>query len=234
MDQVMMESPGGTAAGTGAPRPSLAEPAVTLMVSTDGSGGAFRSISLALASHPASTEVLRIVVNAGTYDEVGLELRDNLQIVAAPGCDLGSETAVVITSRQDRPVVSSSAIGAVIRGLQIEHRGPFGSMACVVIEGGDLRMEDCIVTGTVSVGVLICGESTPTIADCQLLRCCGDGIKVVENAEPLVCGCDLHSNDGHKIIRTLRIASLYRKYTGALTVENFWQRIGILCMLSLV
>ena len=69
-------------------------------------------------------------------------------------------------------------------------------------------MEDCIVTGSVSVGVLICGESTPTIADCQLLRCCGDGIKVVENAEPLVCGCDLHSNDGQIIISTLSSASI--------------------------
>ena len=210
MDQVMMESPGSTSAGAGAPQSEgrpLAEPAVTLMVSTDGSGGAFRSISLALASRPASAEVLRIVVNAGTYDEVGLELRDNLQIVAAPGCALASDTAVVLTSRQDRPIVSSSAIGAVIKGLQIEHRGPFGSMACIVIEGGDLRMEDCIVTGSVSVGVLICGESTPTIADCQLMRCCGDGIKVVDNAEPLVCGCDLHSNDGYKI-STLCSASL--------------------------
>ena len=210
MDEVMEDSSAAQAFFRPASEQTLLpETDVTVTVSTAGGGGTFLNISEALAVHTQGT--VRIIMSAGTYEEVGLELRDGIQIVAAEGCVPATDGAVVLTSRKDKPVVTSSAKGAIIRNLQVEHRGPFGSMACVVVEAGDLALEDCLITGSVSVGVLICGTATPTIDHCQVLRCCGDGIKVVDSAEPLVRGCELRSNDGFGIFCTGASAGVYRQ-----------------------
>ena len=188
----------------------LPDPALTVSVSVAGGGGDFLSISDALLAHPM-VQPLRIIMSAGTYEEAGLELPDKVQIFSAEGCVPATGSAVVLMSRQDKPVVKSSGKGAVIRNLQIEHRGPFGSMASVIVDDGDLLLEGCIITGSVSVGVLICSTSRPTIADCQVLRCCGDGIKVLDSAEPLVRCCNIHSNDGFGIFCTGSSGGIYRQ-----------------------
>ena len=190
------------------PRPKF-EPLLIVRVSTGGEGGTFASVSQALASRKDPDKPMRIVVDPGTYEEAGLVLQDNLEIIAAEGSFPATDSAVVITCRQDKPVVTSAAMGSYVVNVQIEHRGPFGSTASVLVEEGDLWLEGCLVTGSVSVGVLVCGMSTPTIVDCQILRCCGDGLKVVDSAVPLVRGCTLYNNDGFGIFCTGASAGVY-------------------------
>lgn len=188
----------------------LPQPTQTVVVSPPGGPGDYSSLAEALVAHPSSCGTLRLVVHAGTYAEVGLQLHDNLQIVAAEGCVPGSDTAVVLTSRQDRPILMSSATGAVVRGLQIENRGPFGSMASILVEGGDARFESCLITGSGCVGLLICGASTPAVVGCELVRCSGDGIKVVEMAAPNVSWCNINNNHGFGIFCSGASTGVYR------------------------
>jgi hypothetical protein len=70
-------------------------------------------------------------------------------------------------------------MGAVLRDIRIEHPGPFGSMASVVIEAGNLRLENCVLTGSVTIAVLMCGTAAPVLDGCEVYLCSGDGIKVL-------------------------------------------------------
>lgn len=168
-------------------------PVVT--VSTKPGAADFSSISAALNSAQGD-HGLRVIVEGGTYEESVLELKKGIQIVAAEGCGTTSATPVVISARADHPALCSRVEGALLRDIRIEHQGPFCSMACVVIEAGDVRFERCIVTGSVSIGILICGSATPTLKDCEILLCCGDGVKVADCARPELHGCSVHDNDG--------------------------------------
>jgi pectin methylesterase-like acyl-CoA thioesterase len=145
---------------------------------------------------------MRISVRGGVYEEGQLDIPAGLQVVAADGCEPDSASPVIIAARADHPAISSRAKGALIRGIRIEHNGPFGSMACVVIEAGDIRMENCVVTGSVSIGVLVHGDSTPSLVGCEVLVCCGDGIKVSETGAPNILQCMIHDNDGFGIFCT--------------------------------
>jgi len=131
-----------------------------------------------------------------------LDMRQGVHIAAKEGCGPTSESPVVVTARADHPAVCSRVDGARMSGVRIEHHGPFGSMACVVVEAGDIRLEDCVVTGSVSIGVLICGCSTPTLQACEVQGCCGDGIKIADAAQPTVTKSRVHNNDGFGIFCT--------------------------------
>eukprot|EP00961_Rhodomonas_salina_P194198 2622107-Rhodomonas_salina.1 len=119
-------------------------PVVT--VSTKPGAADFTTISAAVNS--AGETGLRIVVEGGIYEESVLELKKGTQVVAAEGCGTGSATPVVITARADHPAVCSRVSGALLRDVRIEHQGPFCSMACVVIEAGNIKFERCVVTGS--------------------------------------------------------------------------------------
>eukprot|EP00292_Cryptomonas_paramecium_P033697 CAMPEP_0113694008 /NCGR_PEP_ID=MMETSP0038_2-20120614/20014_1 /TAXON_ID=2898 /ORGANISM="Cryptomonas paramecium" /LENGTH=968 /DNA_ID=CAMNT_0000616209 /DNA_START=50 /DNA_END=2952 /DNA_ORIENTATION=- /assembly_acc=CAM_ASM_000170 len=154
---------------------------------------------------------MRISIKGGVYNEGQLEIPGGVQIVAAEGCELDSTSPVIITARADHAVIASRSKGAVIRGIRLEHNGPFGSMACVLIESGDLKMENCVVTGSVSIGVLIHGDASPTLIGCEVLVCCGDGIKVSENASPVVSQSMIHDNDGFGIFCTGNSAGVFKE-----------------------
>eukprot|EP00291_Cryptomonas_curvata_P003159 CAMPEP_0172198152 /NCGR_PEP_ID=MMETSP1050-20130122/27914_1 /TAXON_ID=233186 /ORGANISM="Cryptomonas curvata, Strain CCAP979/52" /LENGTH=1062 /DNA_ID=CAMNT_0012874913 /DNA_START=148 /DNA_END=3333 /DNA_ORIENTATION=- len=154
---------------------------------------------------------MRISVRGGVYEEGQLDIPAGLQIVAADGCEPDSASPVIIAARADHPAISSRAKGALIRGIRIEHNGPFGSMACVVVEAGDIRMENCVVTGSVSIGVLVHGDSTPSLVGCEVLVCCGDGIKVSETGAPTILQCMIHDNDGFGIFCTGTSAGLFKE-----------------------
>jgi len=185
----------------------------TVRVSTTGADGAFTLVSQALAARTDPDMAMRIIIAPGTYEEEGLVLQDNLELIADEASAPATDSAVVITCRQDAPVMTSSSVGSYIKNVQIEHRGPFGSSSSLLIEDGDLWLEGCLITGSVSAGVLITGRSTPTILNCSILRCCGDGVKVVDGAEPMLRGCRLYNNDGFGIFCTGSSSGFYEGHS---------------------
>jgi len=192
-----------TALGTATSPVNMEQDVKTVTVSNKPETNAdFSSISAALASIREKKEKTRIVVDGGTYDEEALELEEGVQIVAAPGCTPSSENPVIVAARADHPVIFSDLNDAYLCNLKIDHRGPFGSMACVVVESGNLTIDSCVITGSVSVGVLVCGTGAPSLINCEILQCCGDGIKVADSATPTVEGCSIHDNDGFGIFCT--------------------------------
>lgn len=139
----------------------------------------YPSIGDALRAAPSdSSTVFRIIVAGGLYEEGLLELKSNVHIIAAPDAAPTSDNPVIIAACGDHPSICSRVTGAVLRDIRIEHPGPFGSMASVVIEAGNLRLENCILTGSVTIAVLMCGAATPVLQGCEVYLCCGDGIKV--------------------------------------------------------
>jgi len=155
------------------------EDMTTVTVALQG-GADFSCIGDALRAAPAdSPSVFRIIVAGGFYEVGLLEMKPNVHIIAADGCSPTSENPVIIAAQDDHPSVCSRVMGAVLRDIRIEHPGPFGSMASVVIEAGNLRLENCVLTGSVTIAVLMCGTAAPVLDGCEVYLCSGDGIKVL-------------------------------------------------------
>lgn len=182
---------------------SLSLDADVLIVTVSKEEGAadYSTITDALHSQPAGQKYI-IVVCGGVYEEGILEMREGVHITARNDSGLRSERPVVVRAQAEHPAVQSRVCDALLRSIRIEHRGPVRSVACVSVVGGNLRMEDCVVTGSAKVGVLASGSSSPTLNACQVERCCGDGIKVTDTASPVIFNCQIHSNDGFGIFCT--------------------------------
>jgi len=172
----------------------------------------YPSIGDALRAAPSdSSTVFRIIVAGGLYEEGLLELKSNVHIIAAPDAAPTSDNPVIIAACGDHPSICSRVTGAVLRDIRIEHPGPFGSMASVVIEAGNLRLENCILTGSVTIAVLMCGAATPVLQGCEVYLCCGDGIKVADKSCPTVSKCTIHDNDGFGIFCTGSSGGLFEE-----------------------
>jgi F-box protein 11 len=173
------------------------------------SGSEFSTISAALSSQPAGARFC-VIVDGGIYEEAVIELKDGVHIRAKEGCGPETDNPVVLAARADQPAVCSRAKDGLLSGLKIEHSGPFGSMACIVVESGSVRIENCVVSGSVSIGLLVCGASTPVIDSCKIQGCCGDGIKIADTAAPTLSNCEIHDNDGFGVFCTGASAGLFK------------------------
>ncbi len=191
------------------PDMKIDEEILCLLVSQKPGSAQYSTISAALSSQAAGTRFC-IVVDGGVYEEDVIDMKEGVQIRAKDGCGPESENPVVLAARADHPAVCSRVKDGLLYGLKIEHQGPFGSMACVIVEAGSIRIENCVVTGSVSIGLLVGGSSTPTINCCLIQGCCGDGIKIADTAKPTVSNCQIHDNDGFGIFCTGASAGLFK------------------------
>lgn len=187
-----------------------AQPAGPELVVDAGGAGDFRTIGEAIAAAPDGA-TLRI--RPGTYRE-SLTLERPLHLVGD-----GVDPRAVNLVATGGPCLTSSARGASLRGLSLVYRG-FDVVDCLLIEGGDLRVEDSIVASRSGSAVAVRGAGTAPTLRGNLIREARDagilvfegaggtyadneitgselaGIAVTSRGDPEVTGNRIHDNPG--------------------------------------
>lgn len=140
-----------------------------IVVSTDGAG-AYRSIQRAIdAAHYGDV----IVVNPGIYEET-LVLASGLTIRGA-----GPSHTIIRSSYGYQPVVSGSAVGAVVlEGLGLERTLSILASVVVDLQSSQLVIRNCRIAGGQLGGLRSTGLATLVIEECTIENNEGYGLQV--------------------------------------------------------
>jgi hypothetical protein len=161
-----------------APSPTQA----TLVVAP--TGGDYATIGEAVAKAPAGA---RILVRPGVYSE-SLVVDKNVEIVGE-----GARDAIVIEARRGPCLThrsgTASLIGLTLRGRGAQSRAEFFAVSAV---GGDLILEDCVVTSDTLACVVASGAETKVVARRCVIRDGGaSGVGAWSGARVEVEACDI-------------------------------------------
>ena len=166
-----------------------------IIVSKRPSKDQYGSISEALR---AASDGMVIEIFEGKYqEELAIEKVVTLRAGRSPS---GNEYVLVeIQGNTSRPVLSSSASNAAVKGLSFLHVSRVSSEGrdctrCVDVASGMLKMEDCEVTSACGVGVVVRDGARLEARRCRVSRCGQNGLFFFSRGGALVDDCDVFEN----------------------------------------
>jgi serine/threonine protein kinase len=171
----------GPLARSGAPPASSATQATLVVAPT---GGDYATIAEAVAKAPAGA---RILVRPGVYTE-SLIVDKNVEIVGE-----GARDAIVIEARRGPCLThrsgTASLIGLTLHGRGARSREEFFAVSAV---GGDLILEDCVITSDTLACVVASGAETKVVARRCVIRDGGaSGVGAWSGARVEAEACDI-------------------------------------------
>jgi parallel beta-helix repeat protein len=150
-------------------------------------GGQYTSISEAIKNAPRGA---RISVRPGVYNE-SIKIDRDIEIVGD-----GPITQIIVEA-VDGNCIHVKAGKSLVRGLTLRNRmtAKDNKYYAVMVEAGELSLEDCDVTSSALTGVGVYGAGTKAfIRRCRVHDCTESGIYFYRNATGLVEDCDVFNN----------------------------------------
>jgi hypothetical protein len=160
--------------------------ASAVIVAADGSGH-FTNLTEALRNAGPGS---RLVVREGIYEESVLLAKD-VEIVGD-----GRPENIVVRGTYSSALVTRTG-KAIVRGLTLQGRGRQNAKAffAVEISGGEMILENCLVSSDTLSGVAVYGAGVdPLIRNCRIQDCADSGLYIFDNARGRIEDCEIFRN----------------------------------------